>query len=95
MPRRLLRHTRSPIKTPSVSLTPGHLHYLHFRWKLVKAPMEAFMEASVKALIEASTAWKHESVRERFYTSMEASIASMKASMEAFTSFHQKFKQCR
>ena len=50
------------------------------------ASVEAFMKASVEAFMEASTAWK----RGSFHASMKASIGSMEASTEAFTSFHQK-----
>ena len=64
----------------------GHLHYLHFRWKLVKASMEASVEdiegsttttetfiASMEAFIKGNGS---------FHGSVEASVKAMEASME-------------
>ena len=60
--------TDIPVGDPSVVTFPffarsrcqwGHLHYLHFWWKLVKASMEASI-ASIKAFIASMKAFMEE-----------------------------------
>ena len=51
----------------------GHLHYLHFWWKLVKASVDASIAA-----IEAST-----NSTEAFIASMKAFVETLEASVEA------------
>ena len=59
----------------------GHLHYLHFRWKFMKASMEASIVS-----MEASTASTEAFIAsmEAFTEAVEASMEAMEASMEAW-----------
>ena len=67
----------------------GHLHYLHFWWKFVKASVEAFiasMEAFMEALEASMKAWKLPwKLPSTEATSTEITSTSMKAFTEAST----------